>query len=151
MARPNPPRPLTRRGIRSAVMPLKSMISAGLAVVSPRFQAKVSRLGGTGAQQHRLQGGGRAAAHGQQDVAVEQGVEMVVVHEGVIRLGDGLPGDIRRAIQAAGIDHGDDAHAIAGGFELILGLEHGQKDHVAGDGEDHRFFLAAFVRPVLVS
>ena len=62
---------------------------------------------------------------------------MVVVHEGVVRLAHRAPGDVARTIQAARIGGTDDAYLAALRFQLVLGLEHRQEGHVAGDPEDH--------------
>jgi hypothetical protein len=49
----------------------------------------------------------------------------------------GRPGHVGRAVQAARVGAGDDAHADAQRFQFVPGLEHRQQGHVAGDREDH--------------
>ena len=101
---------------------------------------------------HDQEPGRAAAAHGQQDVAVEEGVEVVVVHEGVIRLGDRLPGDIRGAIEATRVDHGDDAHVNGWRTILITDSHHPYMKHwwVGGCviGYEHTFIheMADFLK-----
>ena len=62
---------------------------------------------------------------------------MVVIHERVVGFGHRVPGHIGRTIQPARVGGADDAHLVAGGFQLVLRLEHRQQNHVAGDREHH--------------
>jgi len=121
------------------------MISAGLAVVSPRFHAKVSRFAARVRNQHRFQHRTGATAHRKQHIRIKQRVEVSVIHKLVVRLGHGIPGYVGRTVQGGAGSHRHEAHAVAVRFQPVLGPNTRQEDHVAGYREYHCAFTASLI------